>query len=46
VAVTGEGTDAFVPAGSHLAVWSSTSTAPAWTRVSQITVPIQYGSSD
>ncbi|MGD0880880.1 MAG: hypothetical protein ABSB09_04860 [Acidimicrobiales bacterium] len=46
VADIGGATYAFVPSGSDLAVWSSSSQSPSWVRTSRITVPIQYGSSD
>jgi hypothetical protein len=45
VAAVGTETDAFVPSGSHLTVWSTTPGAPGWTRVARQSVPIQYGSS-
>ena len=44
VATVGTETDAFVPSGSRLAVWASSSGGP-WTRVDRLSVPIQYGSS-
>jgi hypothetical protein len=46
VAAVGTDTDAFVPSGSQLTVWSTSPGAPSWTRVSRQSVPIQYGSSD
>ncbi len=46
VADIGDGTYAFVPSGSHLAIWSTSPESSSWVRSSRITVPIQYGSSD
>ncbi len=46
VAVIGSETDAFVPAGSRLTVWTCPAGAAGWTRTATITVPIQYGSSN
>jgi hypothetical protein len=43
--VIGSEVDAFVPSGSHLAVWSLTPGSNGWSRVARLTVPIQYGSS-
>jgi len=45
VAVIGSETDAFVPAGSRLTVWTWAAGAAGWTRTVAITVPIQYESS-
>ena len=46
VAGIGDETDAFVPSGSHLAVWTTSPGATSWVPVARLTVPIQYGSSD
>jgi hypothetical protein len=46
VAVIGGGTYAFVPSDSHLAIWGTSSGSPSWVRETEMTVPIQYGSSD
>ncbi len=45
VAAVGTETDAFVPSGSHLTVWTTSSGVPGWTRAAGLAVPIQYGSS-
>ena len=45
VATVGTDTDAFVPKGSRLTVWSTSPGAGSWTRVASQSVPIQYGSS-
>jgi hypothetical protein len=45
VSVAGTEVDAFVAAGSHLAVWSWTEGASSWRRTASITVPVPYGSS-
>lgn len=45
VASVGGSTDAFVPSGSHLSIWSTAPGAAAWTKVDQQSVPIQFGSS-
>ena len=45
VAAVGSEFDAFVPAGSHLAVWSLTAGSSAWSLTARLSVPIQYGSS-
>ena len=45
VAGIGAETDAFVPVGNRLTVWSITPSADGWTRASQQTVSLQYGSS-
>jgi hypothetical protein len=44
VAAVGTETDAFVPTGSQLAIWTTTP-AGGWIRAARMTVPIQYGSS-
>lgn len=45
IAAVGTETDAFVPSGSHLVIWATTTGSSTWTRVAHKTVPIQYGSS-
>jgi hypothetical protein len=45
VAAVGSEVDAFVPSGSHLAVWTSSPGLSGWRRVARLGVPIQYGSS-
>jgi len=45
VAMVGAETDAFVPTGSHLVIWTTTTGTAGWSRAAQMTVPIQYGSS-
>ena len=45
VATIGNETEAFVPSGTSLTVWSTTSGATSWTRVGRQSVPLQYGSS-
>jgi hypothetical protein len=45
VAAVGTETDAFVPSGSHLTIWTTTAGASAWNRAAHMTIPIQYGSS-
>ena len=45
VATVGNVTDAFVPSGTSLTVWSTTSGATSWTRVGRQSVPLPYGSS-
>ncbi len=44
VAMVGDEVDAFVPAGAALRVWAATGSGP-WHLSSDVTVPIQYGSS-
>lgn len=44
VAMVGDEVDAFVPAGATLRIWAATGNGP-WHVTSDVTVPIQYGSS-
>jgi hypothetical protein len=45
VSAVGSEFDTFVVSGSHLAVWTWTPGATAWSRTASITVPVPYGSS-
>jgi hypothetical protein len=45
VATVGGETDAFVPSRSHLTIWATSPGSTVWSRSAQLTVPIQYGSS-
>jgi len=45
VATIGNETVAFVPSGTSLTIWSTTSGATSWTRVGRQSVPLPYGSS-
>ncbi len=45
VATVGDEVDAFVPSGVKLRIWAATGAGP-WHVTADLTVPIQYGSSD